>query len=138
MSTKPTRSPGRPGPKKTKGKPPPKLSNSDLSALDDFCQGIEYDEIPYDSWETCLEALDLSIPIWLDQAAARQGGERLVNFSRAVRETPKSRPARQPASVVIHVPPGTLDGAAIVVYGKGDILCEQAGNLIIIVHVKNE
>lgn len=144
QTPKPSRpaKPRKPSRRRAAAKPDPAAttpdsSDADDSALQAFCSTIDLPEISFDSWERCLDHLDLRVPLWLPPADALAGGERLVSFARTSRKDPESPPARAPTSCVIQVPPGAHDGQQLTVKGQGDETAGHRGDLIVTVHLKS-
>ena len=114
----------------------PDLSSADISALDRFCNDLNYEEISFESWQKTLDDLDLVVPLWVSPELASLGGEHVVRFHRNVRKGHKSAGIREPVSYTFTLPGATQAGDIFVFSAQGDRLADKAGDLIIIIRFK--
>lgn len=126
-------------PQKSKKTPKPLLSPStgdDDTCLSRFCDSVQLDEISVQTWETCMSALDVSVPLFVTAAEADVGGEKTVRYSRSVAQAGDARPRREPSQVQVILPPKAADGLQLKCSGLGDVKCAVRGDLLVIVRIK--
>lgn len=126
--------------RKQKAAAPPKSHpprNEDRQSINAFCEQTSLEEISFESWQKTHSDLDLHVPLWISHELAQIGGEVVVRCSRSVKGSLESeKPIRQPVSLSVPIPPGTIDGSRLTFAGIGDKDAENLGDLIVIIHLK--
>lgn len=113
------------------------IPDKDQQSINDFCELTKLEEISFESWQKLHSDLDLQVPLWISRELAQNGGEVVVRCSRSVKGTISGeRPIRQPVSLSVSIPPGTIEGSCFTYSGIGDKDAENVGDLIVIVHLK--
>ncbi|SME89715.1 DnaJ C-terminal domain-containing protein [Pseudobacteriovorax antillogorgiicola] len=120
--------------RRDKKKSPSDLAEStqiDFDALDEFCAGIELEDIEFDKWCDHHNSLDLEISLKVDPQEARHGCIKEVELSRAVTETvgDEAVSKREKIKHQIEIKPGTPNGHRITLDGYGDKEHGQCGHL---------
>lgn len=111
-------------------------SPNDLDSLDEFCKAIDYDEISMETWETCLNDLEVRVPLWINPETALQGSEITVKFCRQILNSSGNGILKEVLQIVLPIPPGTKHGSTITCPGYGDRLDSVQGDLLVTIHVR--
>lgn len=112
------------------------LLQSDLDALDTFCDGVKFEEISVETWESCLDDLAIQLPLWIDQEVASQGAAIPLKFSRRILNASESGILKEAVQIVLPVPAETKHGSTIVWAGYGDKQGSAQGDLVVTIHVR--
>lgn len=112
-------------------------SKEELQDLEDFCHGLQIDEVSLDDWIQVHESLDLTIPLNLSRADLHEGDQEIkIQWTRSIRERSNGPTTRTRESKSVIVPSQTRNGDVMVFKGLGDKIAEASGDLRIIIHVK--
>ena len=109
------------------------MTKKDDKLLKRFCKSIKHDEISLESWESCMTALNLTVPVFLSSEEALAGADKTIKFTRTHHDPPR----KEPAQVVITIPPKAADGLQLKCSGLGDARCDSRGDLLVIVRIKS-
>lgn len=112
-------------------------SKADESALTRICQSIQHDEISFETWESCMSALNLSVPVFVTAAEAAAGTDKMVKFTRSVTAAGDEKIRKEPAEVLVTVPSNAPNGLQLKCSGLGDARCDRRGDLLVIVRIKH-
>lgn len=113
--------------KESSGKP----SDSELEDLDNFCSGVEFDEMSLEDWQDVHECLDLTVPVFVDSEIGKTGGKVTVKFCR------QEEDKKEKVTIDQEVPAGTKDGTCFFLVGQGDCRSGKHGDLRLIIRLKN-
>lgn len=112
----------------------------DQLALDDFCKGIEYEDISFDAWSATHHDLNLCIPIFISPQKARLGGDYDLKFVRTIIRTDElgSILGRDKSHVqlTLKLPANQSKNYEIVLENEGDCLGNNFGQLRVQVRIK--
>lgn len=109
------------------------LSTDDLEALEDFCENLEFDDIPMDNWVKCNQDLDITFHLTLSNQQFAQGLVKTITFSRCVSSKKGSeKSSKEKVSHEIKIKPGSKPGMMIKIPGLGDCAGNKVGVLCII------
>ena len=97
-----------------------RLTPDDEELLNQFCDGVSFDEVSFEQWSNCHSGLDLQIPVKLTRDEAEIGCEKQISWSRQIRSEEKKPAKKIRVTEVITFPPGTYSGFTLKLENKGD------------------
>jgi hypothetical protein len=108
----------------------------DEKVLARFCRSIKHEEITLETWESCMTALNLEVPVFLTPSEADSGTDKTVRFCRTILEAGSDKSRKEPANVLVQIPPKATEGMQLKCSGLGDAHCDKRGDLLVIVRIK--
>lgn len=113
--------------------------NNEEQALQEFCSGFHYEEMSFENWCQKHKKLDLEIPIFVTRTQFAATFRIVVKFSRTIRTNSAQghQEKREKITRELILGPETDCCKAIKLKGLGDIVDDQAGDLWIIIQVKD-
>lgn len=109
----------------------------DFDFLDEFCSGVELEELSFTTWCEHHRCLDLQLTLHISLHEAKNGCAKQLEYSRTTRveRNGQIEVSREKHKVSVLVPPNTTDQQTIRIEGLGD--CDQngQGDLQVIIRV---
>jgi hypothetical protein len=120
------------------GPPAPSEQNDDEQALQEFCSAVHYEEMSFENWCQKHKKLDLEIPIFVTGTQLSATFRAVVKFSRTIRthSAQGHQEKREKIEREVVLEPSTDCPRAIKLKGLGDVEGDQAGDLWIIIKIK--
>ncbi len=118
--------------------PAPLEQNDDEQALQKFCSAVHYDEMSFETWCQKHKKLDLEIPIFVTRTQLSATFRTVVKLTRTIRthSAQGHEEKREKIERELVLGPDTDGCKAIKLKGLGDIVDGQAGDLWIIIKIK--
>lgn len=105
---------------------------SDFDALDEFCSGVELNDMEFESWANIHHDLDLRYILRVSPEQAKQGCIEYIVLSRSIKaSSDKAVRKRQKSKLKVEIHPGARDGDIIRLKGCGDESPDQVGDLVV-------
>lgn len=113
--------------------------NDEEQALREFCSGVQYEEMSFENWCHKHKKLDLEIPIFVTRTQLSATFRTVVKLTRTIRthSAQGHEEKREKIERELVLGPGTDCCKAIKLQGLGDVVDNQAGDLWIIIKVKD-
>lgn len=121
------------------GPPATPEQNEDEQALQKFCSAVHYEEMSFENWCQKHKKLDLEIPIFVTRTQLSAPFRTVVKLSRTIRthSAQGHQEKREKIEREVVLGPDTDCRKAIKIKGLGDIDGDQAGDLWIIIKIKD-
>lgn len=125
------------GPKETDRDLADQLSREDTDAMDEFCAGIDLDEIEYDQWCDHHRCLDLVFTLSIDPSRAASGCIELIEMSRSLIKSENGEKVlrREKFQVKVEIPSGTKCGHLMRLRNYGDFSEGHKGDLLVTIRI---
>lgn len=109
----------------------------DHDILEQFCAGIEIDDISFEKWRDLHQDLDLIYTLYLNEDEISQGCEKIITYTRSIKTSSEQqqRPVKVKVEKSIKIEPNAKHGQVIVVEGQGDVVGEAVGDLRVLIHI---
>ena len=106
--------------------------------LQEFCSGVKYEEMSFDSWCQKHKKLDLEVPIFVTRSQLSATFRTVVRITRTIRTLTAHghKEKREKVERELVLGPDTDARNAIQVKGLGDAIDDQVGDLWIIIKIK--
>mgnify|MGYP003683824121 FL=1 len=113
------------------------LDSDDIDALEDFCSGVDLDEIEFSQWCDHHNSLDLEFTLSVEANRAALGCTLSFEMSRSIKENQGDKLVcrREKVQHQIEIEPGTLDGHKKTLKGCGDCELGRNGNLHVTIRI---
>lgn len=112
--------------------------NADEQALQEFCSAVHYEEMSFENWCHKHKKLDLEIPIFVTRTQLSATFRTVVKLSRTIRthSAQGHQEKREKIEREVVLGPDTDCKKKIKIKGLGDVDGDQAGDLWIIIKIK--
>jgi hypothetical protein len=107
--------------------------------LQKFCSGVHYEEMSFENWCHKHQKLDLEIPVFVSKKDLSAAFRIVVKLTRTIRTTSAQghQEKREKIERELVLGPDTDCRKAIKLRGLGDVIDDQAGDLWIIIRIKD-
>ena len=104
-----------------------------------FCSSVQYEEMSFENWCQKHKKLDLEIPIFLTRVQLTATFRTVVKLTRTIRTSTAQghQEKREKIEKELVLGPDTDPCKAIRLRGLGDVIDDQAGDLWIIIRLKD-
>lgn len=121
------------------GPPATPEQNDDEQALQEFCSGVHYEEMSFENWCQKHKKLDLEISIFVTRTQLSATFRTVVKLSRTIRthSAHGHQEKREKIEQELVLGPDIDSPKVIRIKGLGDIVDNQAGDLWIIIKIKD-
>ncbi len=128
-------------PNQDRGLCPPTSSDQadEEQELQDFCSAVQYEEMSFENWCQKHKKLDLEIPLFVTREQLTSTFRIVVKLTRTIRihSAQGHQETREKIERELVLGPDTDCRKAILLRGLGDVLDAEAGDLWIIIKVKD-
>jgi hypothetical protein len=121
------------------GPPATPEHHAEEQALREFCSAVHYEEMSFEKWCQKHRKLDLEIPIFVTRTQLSATFRTVVKLTRTIRthSAHGHQEKREKIEREVVLGPDTDGTKAIKFKGLGDVVDDQAGDLWVIIRIKD-